>query len=52
MRTSASIGIAVGTEERPRELVRMADEASYRAKRLGKGRSVVFSPDSAAGGVP
>jgi diguanylate cyclase (GGDEF)-like protein len=52
MRTSASIGIALGTEERPRELVRMADEASYRAKGLGKGRTVVFSPDSAAGGVP
>ena len=51
MRTSASIGIALGTKERPRELVRAADEASYRAKRLGKARSVVFSPDSATGGV-
>ena len=52
MRTSASIGIAVGTEERPRGLVRKADEASYRAKRQGKARSVVSSPDSATGGAP
>jgi len=52
MRTSASIGIAVGTEKQPRELVRAADEASYRAKSLGKARSVAFSPDSATGGTP
>ena len=52
MRTSASIGIAVGTEERPRGLVRAADEAGYRAKRQGKARSVVSSPDSATGGAP
>jgi len=52
MRTSASIGIALGTEERPRELVRAADEASYQAKRLGKARSLVYSPDSASGGAP
>jgi diguanylate cyclase (GGDEF)-like protein len=52
MRTSASIGIALGTEERPQELVRAADEAAYRAKRLGKARSVVFSADSASGGAP
>jgi diguanylate cyclase (GGDEF)-like protein len=52
MYTSASIGIAGGAEESPRELVRAADEATYRAKRMGKARSVVFAPDSTAGGTP
>jgi diguanylate cyclase (GGDEF)-like protein len=41
---SASIGIAVGAQGRPRDLVRAADLAAYRAKRTGKGRSVVFDP--------
>jgi diguanylate cyclase (GGDEF)-like protein len=52
MYTSASIGIAVGSHERPRELVRAADEASYRAKRQGKARSVVFSALPPTGGAP
>jgi PleD family two-component response regulator len=45
MYTTASIGIAVGAEEGPQELVRAADMASYRAKRKGKARSVLFAPD-------
>ena len=52
MYTSASIGIAVGSRGMPRRLVREADEAAYRAKRLGKARSVVFAPDPANGGAP
>jgi diguanylate cyclase (GGDEF)-like protein/PAS domain S-box-containing protein len=40
--TSASIGIAVGAQERPHELVRAADLAAYRAKRKGKGRGAIF----------
>jgi diguanylate cyclase (GGDEF)-like protein len=52
MYTSASIGIAVGAVERPQELVKAADEASYRAKRMGKARSVVSAPDPKTGGVP
>ena len=52
MHTSASIGIAIGSQERPQQLVRAADEASYWAKRLGKARSAVFSPDLATGGAP
>ena len=52
MYTSASIGIALGTEEGPRELVKAADEASYRAKRLGKACSVVSTPDSTTGDAP
>jgi diguanylate cyclase (GGDEF)-like protein len=52
MCTSASIGIAVGTEELPRELVRAADLATYRAKRMGKARSALADPDSTAGGTP
>jgi diguanylate cyclase (GGDEF)-like protein len=53
MHTSVSIGVAVGAEVRPQELVRAADEASYRAKRMGKGRSVVFSAHSTTtGGDP
>jgi diguanylate cyclase (GGDEF)-like protein len=52
MYTSASIGIAVGSQEMPQGLVRAADEASYRAKRQGKARSVVFAPEPATGGAP
>jgi diguanylate cyclase (GGDEF)-like protein len=51
MYTSASIGIAVGAEEQPHELVRAADRATYQAKRMGKARSVLFDPDSTAGGT-
>ena len=50
--TSASIGIAVGAEEEPQELVRAADEATYQAKRIGKARSVVFAPRPTTGGAP
>jgi diguanylate cyclase (GGDEF)-like protein len=52
MYTSASIGIAVGAEEGPQELVMAADEATYQAKRMGKARSVVFAPGPTTGGVP
>jgi diguanylate cyclase (GGDEF)-like protein/PAS domain S-box-containing protein len=52
MYTSASIGIALGARERPQQMVRAADEASYQAKRLGKARSVVFAPDPKTGAVP
>jgi diguanylate cyclase (GGDEF)-like protein len=51
MYTSASIGIAVGARGRPQELVRAADLAAYRAKRMGKARSAVFDPE-AIGGAP
>ena len=51
LHTSASIGIAVGTEERPQELVHAADLAAYQAKRMGKARCVLFDPDSTAGGT-
>jgi diguanylate cyclase (GGDEF)-like protein/PAS domain S-box-containing protein len=43
---SASIGIALGARERPRELVRAADLAAYEAKRKGKGRNAVFAPEA------
>jgi diguanylate cyclase (GGDEF)-like protein len=49
--TTASIGIAVGAEDRPQELVRAADEATYQAKRMGKARSVVFAPSPTKGGA-
>jgi diguanylate cyclase (GGDEF)-like protein len=49
--TSASIGIVVGAEEQAQELVRAADRATYQAKRMGKARSVLFDPDSTAGGT-
>ena len=52
MYTSASIGIAVGSHEPPQELVRAADEASYLAKRTGKARAAVFTPDSTTGDAP
>jgi diguanylate cyclase (GGDEF)-like protein/PAS domain S-box-containing protein len=51
MYTSASIGIALGAQERPLELVRAADLAAYRAKRRGRARSAVFDPE-AIGGAP
>jgi diguanylate cyclase (GGDEF)-like protein len=41
---TASIGIAIGSEEQPEELVRAADLAMYRAKSSGKAHSVVFDP--------
>ena len=50
--TSASIGIAVGSHERSEELVSAADKATYQAKRMGKARSVIFSPDPPSGGAP
>jgi diguanylate cyclase (GGDEF)-like protein len=46
LHTSASIGIAVGAQWAPEELVRAADVAMYHAKRAGKARSVVFAPNS------
>ena len=52
MYTSASIGIAVGAEEGPQELLRGADEAAYQAKRMGKACSVVFAPGPTRGGAP
>jgi diguanylate cyclase (GGDEF)-like protein len=50
--TSASIGIAVGSHERSEALVSAADKATYQAKRMGKARSVIFSPDPPIGGAP
>jgi diguanylate cyclase (GGDEF)-like protein len=44
--TTASIGIAVGDEEQPEELVHAADLAMYQAKRAGKAHSVVVDPNS------
>jgi diguanylate cyclase (GGDEF)-like protein len=40
---SASIGIAFGAEGQPEELLSVADLALYRAKSMGKARSVVFA---------
>jgi diguanylate cyclase (GGDEF)-like protein len=45
MYTSASIGIAVGADEQPQELMSAADLATYQAKRMGKAHSVVFDPN-------
>jgi predicted signal transduction protein with EAL and GGDEF domain len=44
--TSASIGMVLSTPayRQPEELLRDADIALYRAKALGKARSVVFDP--------
>ena len=44
--TTASIGIAIGSEEYPEELLRIADLAMYRAKGTGKAHSVVFGPNT------
>jgi diguanylate cyclase (GGDEF)-like protein len=52
MYTSASIGIAIGSQERPQELVRAADTATYQAKRMGKARSVVFAQEPTTWGAP
>ena len=52
MYTSASIGIAVGSREGPEALVRKADEASYRAKRGGKARSVLLGGEPETGSTP
>jgi len=53
MYTSASIGIAIGSqEERPQELVRAADTATYQAKRTSKARIVVVAQDPTTGGAP
>jgi diguanylate cyclase (GGDEF)-like protein/PAS domain S-box-containing protein len=49
--TSASIGIALGAQQRPQVLVREADLAAYRAKGMGGARSAVFDPDT-MGGAP
>ena len=45
LRTTASIGIAIGTETyvRPEDILRDADTAMYAAKTQGRARSVVFS---------
>ena len=44
---TGSIGIALsdGTEESPRELLRNAEVAMYRAKRQGSDRAEIFSPE-------
>ncbi|MGE0764997.1 MAG: EAL domain-containing protein [Hyphomicrobiaceae bacterium] len=44
---TGSIGIALGdgTEDGPRELLRNAEVAMYRAKRQGSDRAEIFSPD-------
>lgn len=48
----ASIGVAeTAAEEAAAALVRNADAAMYRAKRLGKGRCAVFEPDLHAAAV-
>ena len=41
---SASIGVAIGEEQSPGELLRDADIALYGAKAAGKNRYVVFEP--------
>ena len=47
-RTSVSIGIAMSTarHQSPSDLLSYADAAMYRAKTLGRARSVVFDPSS------
>jgi len=48
--TTASIGVALADAgyRRPDELIRDSDAAMYRAKALGRGRNVLFSPDMRA----
>ncbi len=45
--TTSSIGIALSTKgyDRPEDLLRDADTAMYRAKRLGAGHYEIFKPD-------
>jgi diguanylate cyclase (GGDEF)-like protein len=45
VRTSASVGIAVGMRSSPEDLLRDADIAMYRAKRDGKGRCLLFESE-------
>jgi predicted signal transduction protein with EAL and GGDEF domain len=51
MDSSASIGIALGAQVQPKELVSAADLAVYEAKRMDKGRSAVFDPEVTKGGA-
>jgi diguanylate cyclase (GGDEF)-like protein len=44
--TTASVGIAVGSEEEPEELLRAADLTMYRAKDAGKAYSVASRPNT------
>ncbi len=46
MFATASIGIAVGVEEQPEELLRAADQAMYQAKNTGKAYNVVSEPST------
>jgi diguanylate cyclase (GGDEF)-like protein len=48
---SASIGIALGAQERPQQLVHAADVAMYEAKAMGKGSIAIFDPE-ALGSAP
>jgi diguanylate cyclase (GGDEF)-like protein len=48
---SASIGIALGAQERPQQLVHAADVAMYEAKGMGKGSIAIFDPE-ALGSAP
>jgi diguanylate cyclase (GGDEF)-like protein len=52
LHTSASIGIVVGAQLSPQELVRVADLAMYQAKRTGKARSVVLDPNFTTDDAP
>lgn len=53
LNVSSSIGIALYPDhsENDQELIRMADEAMYHAKRSGSGRVELFSPIEAAGEI-
>jgi diguanylate cyclase (GGDEF)-like protein len=52
LHTSASIGIVVGAQLSPQELVRVADLAMYEAKRTGTARSVVLDPNFTTDDAP
>jgi PleD family two-component response regulator len=41
---TASIGVALGPSSGPRELLREADLAKYRAKQRGKNRHELYAP--------
>ncbi|MGO8862084.1 MAG: diguanylate cyclase domain-containing protein [Acidimicrobiales bacterium] len=45
---TASVGMAIGTEGPGEKIMRNADVAMYRAKRAGKNRFVVFTPEMLA----